>query len=640
VPRRTWTVLALVLIPCGIGFWIRHLAGDTHTALLIGERGARWIVRDQPFELRAKRPENVVVWFRKRFVLTAPVSDPDLVVRAFRGVELLLDGRSIFRDPLTGADDWKRARSIALDRTLIPGPHELRARVANASGPPALFLRSDALGLRSDADWEVWVRGVVWAPARLAATPRPPALSREFAPAPAELWQQMPVVAAIFAAAFCATLWVGRHSTPRLAGTAGAVRWLVLLAWAALGANNLLRLPGNVGYDVGGHFAYIRWIADGRGIPLATDGWQMFQSPLYYLVSAPVHLVLSRFVDVGRMRQLLRIVPFAAGAAQVQLAYVALRRTFPAREDLQAIGTAFAGLLPINLYMAQNLGNESMAGCLSGAVLVCGLGFLDASAAPTMRTLLTAGVLLGLALLTKVSAILVVPPLVGAMAYARRNDARPLRSAARDASIVLTTALVVAGWYYARNWLRLGRPFVAGWDSGRGITWWQDPGYRTPAEFLRFGESLVHPLLAGVASFWDAVYSTLWSDALLSGADRYGDIPPWNYGYLAASVELALVPTALLVAGAVAAFVRQRPALLFAATAIALQAAALLNLYVQVPVYSIGKAHYTLGGLVCYAILLAAGLECLGNNLVLRALLCGALAAWGFTAYATYFVVG
>src|SRR5262249_55657547 len=126
VARRTWTLLALVLISCGMGLWIRHLAGDAHTALLIGERGADWIVRDQPFELRAKRPGNVVVWYRKRFALTAPVQDPDLVVRAFRRVDLLLDGEPIFRDSPTGADDWKRARSVALDRTLVPGPHELR----------------------------------------------------------------------------------------------------------------------------------------------------------------------------------------------------------------------------------------------------------------------------------------------------------------------------------------------------------------------------------------------------------------------------------------------------------------------------------------------------------------------------------
>ena len=221
----------------------------------------------------------------------------------------------------------------------------------------------------------------------------------------------------------------------------------------------------------------------------------------------------------------------------------------------------------------------------------------------------------------------------------RRNDPHALRSVTRDASIVVATAALIAGWYYVRNWIRLGRPFIGGWDPTRGIEWWQDPGYRTPAEFVRFGEALVHPIFAGAMSFWDAVYSTFWADSLLSGLALFPSRPPWNYGFLLASVQLALVPTLILLAGTAAIFVERRPALVFAGGAIAVQGAALLNAYLRIPVYAIGKAHYTLGVVVCYAILFAAGLERFGDHPVTRALLYGALAAWGFAVAAAYVVV-
>jgi 4-amino-4-deoxy-L-arabinose transferase-like glycosyltransferase len=417
------------------------------------------------------------------------------------------------------------------------------------------------------------------------------------------------------------------------------VRWAVLLGWAALGAHNLVRLPHDVGFDAEGHWEYIRWIANGRGVPLATDGWQMFQPPLYYALSAPFQLLLFRFTDAETAMRLLRIVPFVFGAVQVQLAYLALRYAFRTRADLQAIGTAFAGVLPMNLYLSQSLGNEPMAGCLSGAALVAGLRLLELHAPPGAWALVAPGALLGLALLTKISAILVVPPLVGAIVYVRRKDPRRLRAATCDTSIVAATAAMIAGWYYVRNWIRLGRPFVGGWDPSRGIEWWQDPGYRTPAEFVRFGEALVHPIIAGAMSFWDAVYSTFWADSLLSGIALFPSRPPWNYGFLLASVQLALVPTLLLLAGTAAILVDRRPGLVFAGGAIAVQGAALVNAYLRVPYYAIGKAHYTLGVVVCYAILLAAGVERCGDHPVTRALLYGALAAWGFAVCAAYVVV-
>ena len=43
----------------------------------------------------------------------------------------------------------------------------------------------------------------------------------------------------------------------------------------------------------------------------------------------------------------------------------ASRTVFPGRNDLQIIGTAVGGFLPLNIYISQVVGNEPLSGCLT-----------------------------------------------------------------------------------------------------------------------------------------------------------------------------------------------------------------------------------------------------------------------------------
>ena len=78
---------------------------------------------------------------------------------------------------------------------------------------------------------------------------------------------------------------------------------------------------------------------------------------------------------------------------------------------------------------------------------------------------------------------------------------------------------------------------------------------------------------------------------------------------------------------------------LFAVAAIFIYLAAIIDLYVRLPVYSTAKATYTLGLLPCYAVLAAAGAAPLLRFRLPRAILFSALACWAVAAYAAYFIV-
>ncbi|MCK7475882.1 MAG: hypothetical protein MZV49_25695 [Rhodopseudomonas palustris] len=56
--------------------------------------------------------------------------------------------------------------------------------------------------------------------------------------------------------------------------------------------------------------------------------------------------------------RILKLPPVICGMAQVQISVSRTQYAYPGREFPQIIGTIAGGLLPMNLYMSQSLGNE------------------------------------------------------------------------------------------------------------------------------------------------------------------------------------------------------------------------------------------------------------------------------------------
>jgi uncharacterized membrane protein len=273
-----------------------------------------------------------------------------------------------------------------------------------------------------------------------------------------------------------------------------------------------------------------------------------------------------------------------------------------------------------------------MAGVLTALMLVLCLRVVGGQLAPAPRSWMAVGAAWGLALLSKASAVTVAPAvlLVPVLALGSRI-ARVVRAVA----IVVGTAALLAGWYYARNWVYLGRPFIGGWEASSALPFWQAPGYRTAAEFLRFGRALRNPVYATTAGIWDGLYSTLWTDGLLSGIIPTG--PPWNFTLMTASGVLALPLTVALLVGLATAW--RRPTLLTAAAVLLVMVAAQLWMYARVPIYPMSKASYLLGATPCLAVLIAAGLEPLSRRAWSRTVVFALVFAWAATVLGSYVIL-
>ncbi|MDD5658153.1 MAG: hypothetical protein PHF00_12960 [Elusimicrobia bacterium] len=629
--RNAWVLAAAALVAAGAAAW---LARSPAAVLLRQDRGARWIAVPEPIHLGTHAWSDEVGYFHKDFELDAPAS-ARLELSALRAAEARLDGRIVLASAPPA--EWRGTRSIALPR-VGPGRHEVLIAVRNRGGPAAVRAALRGCAVETDAGWTASRDGRSWSAARTLGSGSQAELSHCFPSAGAAFLDRLPALLPFFLLAFLwswclhtgsGPVWLhGRALTPAL------WRWLFLAAWGLLALNNIPKVPLNVGYDVGAHMDYIALMARSWRVPLANEGWQMFQPPLYYMLSAPAYAALSRFFEPDTVARLLRLLPFLCGALQVELAYLALRAIWPYRRDLQVMGMAAAGLMPANIYLSQAVSNEGLCGVLSAAVIV--LVWRRPAAA---RAALAAGALLGLAALAKVTAILLAPALAGfwIMRAARGRDRR---DAVIWAGLAGLTAVAVAGWYYARNWAALGTPFMGGWDPARGLAWWQYPGYRTWPQLLVWGRALSQPIYSSLSGFWDAFYSTLWLDGNLSSIITFRSRPPWDYRYMLSGSWLALLPSLGILVGALSAVCGgespQRRYAGFSAACLAIYLASAMALFVMVPAYSSVKASYTVGLLPCYGVLCCAGLERLMRGPWSTCAVRAGMACWAACAYLSY----
>ncbi len=661
--RSRRIIVAAVVAVLLVGLvWSRtrqQIADDPRVIYLAPANGAHWIRVGKPASLGANGSTELIHEFRVRFTLSAPISNVQVSFKALTQAAVYLDGEHVYAssgDP----KKWKELQSFTVARELEPGEHEIRFGVRNRDGAVALVAYSDELDLRTGDTWEAregftedfalkGIEGTAWTQAARVETVIPTSLSQQFPTTFQAFLSCGPLLGLLFAAVVLVD-WVAARGMgqggrwKQIAAAPGTWRWILLVACAVLWINNIVKVPLNVGFDVDDHVEYIRYVSEHWSIPDARDGWQMFQSPLYYIVSAVVMQAFGSLVDEITMLRLLRVVPLLCGLAQIEICFRALKLVFPDRPDAQRLGLLVGGVMPMNLYLSNYVGNEPLAACFSSWVVLLAMGCLaDPARVRSRKWQLTLGLALGLALLSKVTAVLLLLPVLVAVGYAARRAEDGFFPRAGVLLTVLAAAFVVCGWYYVGNWIRVGTPFLGGWDVERGIIWWQDPGYRTLRDFVSFSTSLVRPINAAFYGFWDGFYSTLWLDGHLSSVDQFDVKPPWNYSLLVSAPLLALLPTAAILLASTSGvwhpLRRARGALLFAGCCLAIYLAAMLQLFLLVPTYSTVKATYSLGILPCYAVLAAAGLDLLCCNRVLRMGVLGWVATFAAAAYGTYFAL-
>lgn len=653
--------LLLGLMVVAFGGCIVQMQRDPALAYLPARAGQSWWVPPYPASAEMHRQEVRWVCFRARFELDALPAEPVLLqVAAFRQAGVWVNDQPVAELRVDRAD-WKRTRAADVAPRLRPGTNEVRIWVTNPVGPPALWARWESQGSvrLPDLSWDVAPAGEEPRPARAADLPWPIARGSYLdgqVPLPHLLrsgWKALVWMALGSGLLAAAGFFAGRVLDERLRQAwQRGLPWLVLAvtagAWLVLFTNNLPRLPRIYGFDAEGHEQYIRLVqAEGR-LPLANEGWQMYQPPLYYALSAALLELCGLTVAEDAAVPLLRGFNGLVGWLHVAAVVWLLHLLFPKEPWKAAVGGLVVAALPAHLLLSHYVTNEPLAAL--GVTVALALALKAGRASRPAGPAAGAGVALGLALLTKFSALLAVPIVLGLLWHGEGHGAKRVHLGRGDRAARLSPALLAAlvaglicAWHYLRVWKHFGRPLVGNWDLEAWTQWWQDPGYRTARDYLRFGSVFVQPWFSGFRGFWDGLYATLWGDGLASSAAWMAFRPPWNEVWMAATWWLSAVWTGCLLVGAGVLtwrWVRRGDeAGWVGAGLLALFLCGLFYMSVRVPSYAQIKAFYALPALAGLAVAVVAGWERLaGRSRVRHLLLTALLFFWCGSSWSAFFV--
>jgi len=270
---------------------------------------------------------------------------------------------------------------------------------------------------------------------------------------------------------------------------------LILFAFIGLGITYSLVTPLFEAPDERGHYFYVKHLADGHGLPVlllseVEPYWQEGgQPPLYYLMGA----LLTFWIDTSDARELRAANPYAnvgiplaygnknvilhspgeafpyqgailavhlvrllsvlLGATTVLFTYLLVLEIYPEGRALALGAAAINAFIPQFLFISGSVNNDNLVTALSSLSLF--LLFRLIRLGPTWRRYALLGLVLGLACLSKLSALgLLGLTFMGLLIVSRRQ--RSASSLVKGGLVILIMVGLLAGWWYLRNWLLYG----------------------------------------------------------------------------------------------------------------------------------------------------------------------------------------
>ena len=209
--------------------------------------------------------------------------------------------------------------------------------------------------------------------------------------------------------------------------------------------------------DEQSHFRYVRYLAERHAFPVqtsrmnaATNDWEYYQPPLYYLALTPVYLIVNGvFHNDAVTVRALRLVSILLWALALGFALRFLERAGVGEGFLRAAVVAMVALLPTYVFLSSTINNDNLLIALGSAILW-------RLAEPwSLRNALWLGMLTGLALLTKLTAVVYLGLLGLAVVLDLLRRPRPAGSWA-PAAIATVVAAALASPWLVRNHLVYG----------------------------------------------------------------------------------------------------------------------------------------------------------------------------------------
>jgi Dolichyl-phosphate-mannose-protein mannosyltransferase len=218
----------------------------------------------------------------------------------------------------------------------------------------------------------------------------------------------------------------------------------------------------NQGFDFGGHWVCADYLArHGALAPLMLSA-ACYHPPLYYLVVAAMIKIGLGTGAAGWLAALL-------GIGRLVVVWIGLERWLPESRLARVVALFTAAVIPVGVQLDGMVTNETLSTLLCALAIVATPAAVEGARTGRVRPAAWLALWLGLALVTKFSASVLIVALVLAGALemgptpARWREA--LRARWRPLAVGLAIVLGLSGWFFVRNERLYGQPAPTGYDG-------------------------------------------------------------------------------------------------------------------------------------------------------------------------------
>jgi hypothetical protein len=289
-------------------------------------------------------------------------------------------------------------------------------------------------------------------------------------------------------------------------------------------------------YDTDSHWAVVEWIVAHHAVPPSEATFSSFHPPLYYATAAWL-------VEHGLTRKAVTWFSIGCGIVRLAIIWAGLELYVVRSRWARVLGLGLAATISASVHIDGMVYPEALSCMLNAAaILVVPLAFRRRAEFRWPLTTLV-GFLLGLAILTKTSAMAVIGALLLAvlfeLAFARKPFAERMKDALPWAGMV-GVCVGMSGWYYVRNVREYGTPFVTSFalPSQR---WLAAPSDKVPL--------LDRRTLGFVFGWSDAIYKNPYRPSGYSAHPRFfplaiasSVVDYWGYGFQGFEEPMKLEP--------------------------------------------------------------------------------------------------